>query len=406
MAGGYGASNRDLAKGIKNDNERAAYIARQSLVDYQALGSYGNTLRRYFIPFWAWREGQFRRYANLFRNIWADSAEVWKAEGAGKGAKKAIPAATLAATFGARLAVKMLFYTSMIQIVNESVRHATDCPDVPLGTRPVMLVGCDADTGDAITVKMPGAFREYFDAIGLQDVATAYQAWQAGRGGALEAVSAVGMALVNNLAAGFSPVKVGLEYVANQSYYPDVFAPRPIRDMTEHLLKTIRLDLPYKVFNDRPVMGSSDSWFWTFLNLASVGSVAKPQSLGERSWAAIRAKQYAFLESNDLPPFAGGQITPFQNAVYYWRLAKRRGNPGQEAKYLAVAQEAWKEEALKGARKSDFGSALSNALKSYHPLGPLMDNKLMLDRFLDSLTPEEEAMKDLSLKWYAGFVAN
>lgn len=75
------ASNRYIIKGLHSVEDKAYQLSKDLLGAYDEVGKMGQTLRRYWIPFYSFTETNLKRYYRMFENIIASNDDIPKKAG-------------------------------------------------------------------------------------------------------------------------------------------------------------------------------------------------------------------------------------------------------------------------------------------------------------------------------------
>ena len=82
---GYGGARREMVNNLADWTEVAAHVARETLGDYAALTKIGRELRDKHMPFYSWKEVNWKYYYRFWRNAYdvykGDANEALKAQG-------------------------------------------------------------------------------------------------------------------------------------------------------------------------------------------------------------------------------------------------------------------------------------------------------------------------------------
>ena len=231
---------KEVTANITDDLDCMAFIARETIGDYQVVGHYRGKLRRHIagIPFWAWTETLFRRYGNFTRNVYATAA------GEGR----------YGLALGMMMKAWMVF--TAIHTWNHMMRELAGCPDANPEGCLMLTVGCD-DEGNVYQLRTPGMLSDFLAWWGAPEIVKAVEEVNAGRGDLRDASLDLAFAPASKLVSGVSPfLKVPAEMLLGRTVFPDLRAPRELRDPARHLANVWRLEDVYDVVRGRPSRAS------------------------------------------------------------------------------------------------------------------------------------------------------
>jgi len=98
-----------------------------------------------------------------------------------------------------------------------------------------------------ISIRFQGALSDALSFFGAEDLPSDYKDVTEGKSTIQEKMLEIPKGLATRVIQGIRPdIKMFGEVLTGSSIYPDPFSPRPIRDTLEHVLKTFKLDIPYK----------------------------------------------------------------------------------------------------------------------------------------------------------------
>lgn len=199
-----------------------------------------------------------------------------------------------------------------------------------------------------------------------------------------EQVMEAGKATMNRLLNSMRPdTKALYETLTGQSTYPDALSPRPVRDKMENILKTFKLDMPYRYAIGRPGRGK-DVAEHLFNDL--LGIVTYTTEPGVQAYYYTRRSVFDWKDRHGLES-GGGKPTKKGNALYYYRQALKYGDLSAAKRYLQ--------------KYYDLGGNLrgvNSSIKMAHPLAGI--KKIDRYQFRKELSAKETKRLDLALKWY------
>ena len=139
----------------------------------------------------------------------------------------------------------------------------------------------------------------------------------------------------SKLVAGVSPfLKVPAEMLLGRTVFPDLRAPRELRDPARHLANVWRLEDVYDVVRGRPSREPAGTLPW-FRSM-----VFERRSAGEKSYHTIRALAFDWkkrVKGSDVKVIVKSEGA---DDVYYYRQALRLGQKDVAARYLARIEAA------------------------------------------------------------------
>lgn len=175
------------------------------------------------------------------------------------------------------------------------------------------------------------------------------------------------------------------EATTGRTLYPDPWGGgRPIRDVTEHILRTFSLDSIYNKAVGKPQKGGGGWQQWFVNDLKNL--VTYETAPGEAAYYNVKKKMYDYLDEKGIER-PSPNPTNRSNALYYYRQALKYGDIPAAAKYKKKYFE------LGGTHRG-----LQSSVKRAHPLAGL-PKRLRYD-FRRSLSPEEEQTLRRAIAWY------
>lgn len=369
---GYGATKPELVDNLDDPKDKAGLLARELVGDYGNISHFGQGIRRYLIPFWSWTEINTKRYVRLFRNAW----------GQGGGAVGRVAGVTIwkGAKVSAHLYIRMAILYTLVSLYN-NVFHGDDEDELNAEDRVRLHLNLGRDEDGTIrTLRFQGALSDFLSWFGLENAVAALVEIEAGRASAGDVLLAVAKAPLNKLAGSITPlIRTPFELATKQSFWPDMFNPRPIRDRLRESLRLFSLENEYDWLSGKPTRGYGESLS---------GAVISKRNVGESAYFRIKTLSREFLQRERGTSGMSSFTSPRSEALYSYRLAKRFGDKDAEAKYL---------EEMKGLgmKRKD----LIKSIKRAHPLGGLP--KKYRRKFYSTLTTKEREQLSRATKWYA-----
>ena len=369
----YAASNPaqvDAAKG----NEKAALLARDLIGDYGNISQAGQWLRQRMIPFWSWMEINAPRYVRLMRNASLEGKGTGRVagtivkKGAFKTAKIALQANIL---YGAITA----WNAAMMQMldIDEKEKRA-----LYFNRRQLHLILGRAEDGKLRTIRMQGALSDALDWFALGNWPDVIRDIQQKRISGKDQLAETAKAPINRIVNASHPVlKTTGEIITGKQIYPDIWKPRPIRDKTEHALRILSLDMPWRWLTGKPVRGVKDD---------ALSVLVYSNDPAERSYWNVKRMTYDYLDRVGIEK-PSIEPTKKSSALYYYKQAKRFKDEKAAEKYLKRYIE------LGGTFKG-----LKRSFKMTAPLGGLTRKQRY--PFLKTLSPEEKGQVEMAEEWF------
>lgn len=370
---GYGAADPRIIDALSNPKDKAAMLARSLVGDYGAVSHYGQGIRNKIIPFYSWMEVNAKRYNQLIMNAFD--------QGIGQGLKTGgLTAGILGARASVYLGVRMAALNMLIGAYNH-IFHADDEEKLSTLDRQQLhvILGHDKD-GNIHTLRLQGALSDFLDWFGYSDAVAAMKEVEKGRGSYGDVIKTMATAPVNKIAGGLTPfIKTPLELATGQSYFPDVFKPRPIQDRGREVARLFSAENEYDAlpFINKPTRGYWQSW---------LQAVDYSRNVGEISYNNTMERIRGFKESKGVEG-AGSYSTPKSRAIREFKQARRYGDD-------KAAEAALGKLVIQGVTRED----LENSLIRSAPLAGLARK----DRaeFLAGLAPKEQDQVKAAEDWY------
>lgn len=373
----YGASNRGevdalykaVEEGKLEKNDVSAKLARELIGDYGNLSTAGQWLRTHMIPFYSWIEINTPRYMRLFRNA------PYEGIGRGRAAKRATWA-TAKKTTG--LAVRAQALYGLVNLWNKTFFADEEKRLGDAQRRQLHLILGKREDGSIISVKFQGAFSDMMAMVGLEDYPTDIAEVASGKAPISEKAKEAAIAFPQRLIQSARPIaKAGTEALVGYGLYPDITAPRPIRDPFEHLARTFSVSPVYKYLAGKPTRGIKEDI--KSLLLFSTDP-------GEASYYTTKEMLFDFLKEKGVET-PSMKPTKRSNALYYYKQSLRFGDEKKAEKFLNKYKE------LGGTRRG-----FKTSITKTHPLAMLP--KKYRAEFSEGITPEEKEVIERSIEWY------
>ena len=319
----YGASIREEIDAIPDPRDKAFTLSNELLGAYDDISPAGQVTRRHLIPFWSWKEINLRRYVQLFRNATLDAKTTTQL------LKKAgLPAAMATTRGGIRMASFMLKASALwaaMQAYN-NLRYPEEERELDeyQRNRPHLILGREAD-GSVRYFSNLGALGDFLSWFGLDVAPQLVDDWFRGRRTALEIAQTMAKSPINLIVQGLGPtLKTPAEIAARQTFFPDVFTPRTIRDRGHYLFRSIALGDEYAAIFGKPSRGYLDSLKDLFYYRIDPGQGA---------YRDILDVKQRFLRRHGRS-YAGFADSPRGEALYHFKLSLRYKDGELAKKYL------------------------------------------------------------------------
>jgi hypothetical protein len=369
---GYGATKPEIVDAVKDVKDRAALLARDTIGDYGNVSHYGRWLRTNLLPFYSWMEVNTKRYWRLSKNAWGQGIGKGLAVGGG-----------LALAGGARttgmLVLRMAMLYGLVTLWNNLVfGDEEDELDEAERMGLHIILGRYSD-GTIRTLRFNGAFPDFLNWIGFEDAARAFSKIESGRASWGDVLTTIAKAPANKVGQGLRPdLKLTVESLAGERFFPDIFNPRPLRDGWRNAFQALALENEYDAILDKPSKGYLNSW---------LKGPLKTHDTGEVAYNKIRGLAGEWLRKKTGAEGVSAMETPRSNALRDYKTARRYGDVEAARK----AEERMRELGITAADRNA-------AIKRAHPLGgiPIKDR----GAFLQTLTPKERESLSRATEWY------
>lgn len=341
------ASNRYIIKGLHSVEDKAYQLSKDLLGAYDEVGKMGQTLRRYWIPFYSFTETNLKRYYRMFENIIASNDDIPKK--AGKLLLKALMVNMLG--------LLMIAWNKLV------MKDADDQLPPSVRNVPHLTLGKVGD--DVYAFRQLGSFSEILEWIGLDDykwtsedfVAPLDKAW--------------GM---------ITPfVKLPVELASGLNFYPSLTEPRAIRDKWQHFFNSLGVDDIYSEVTGKPTKGVGE---------ILKGGLVYNYDYQESAYYEILDIKRNYQGSNDNTIYGTDAKS---NALYYMKTAIRYNDKKAALKYLDEYFE--------------HGGTGKGIKQSFATLNPMYgytskDNIEKGNAFIASLTDDEKEKLKIAQDYY------
>jgi hypothetical protein len=371
----YGVSIPEQVDKEETNEDKAALISRELIGDYGNISQAGQTIRRKLIPFYSWMEINAPRYVKLFRNLPLE----------GKGRKNAITFGSLA--FGkqaAILAFKAGLLYAMINMWNLIFFPDEEEEMGMTGRRQLHIILGRWPDGTIISLRFQGALSDALEWFGGEDFPADIKDLATRKTSFYDLFKEAALAPVQKIARGIRPdIKLPFELVSGKSTYPDIFRQKPIRDIGQHILQTVSLDIPYTWATGKPKQGGNfmERFLYDFSNLLVYST-----DPGQTAYYETRELADKFLRKQGYErPMV--EPTNKSNALYYYKQALRYGDLKAAQKYIKQYEK------LGGTFKG-----LQISIKLSHPMAGIPIR--FRGGFMKSLSAQDQSKLKSAIRWY------
>lgn len=317
--GNYGASIKETVDALEDPKDRAFKLSNELIGAYDRISVNGQHLRRYWMPFWSWKEVNFTRYKQLVKNAFKN--------------KQYGPGARFAAAKSASILVKLMFAYGMLQIWNHLFfsEEEAELNERTRNRAHIILPPGKTEDGKITYLDGIGAVGDLLAWVGADSAASHLMAGDVMHDRMTLKELAVTMlkAPFNVLAQSLGPLPVKLpsELFANSSSYPDVFSPSPIRDRGQHVAQQLTPFGPeYNALAGKP----GKPYFGPESLRSMVVSTQDPGSAAYHNWQGIEDKWRGRMGK---PSFSAYQRSPKGQALADWAQSVRMKDQAGIVKY-------------------------------------------------------------------------
>lgn len=379
---------------------KAAKIARRTFVDYGEMSANGEVLRKAWIPFWSWMEGNFKYHRALCRNL----RDLQKA-----GEISALRGHTVATINASRIAAGVILRYALTHgaihiwnnVIAPLVFGGPDDDDLEkyMGTvdrrRMHIITGFDPETKEVRLMYTPNALSDVMEWFSGNQLVGSMIDGMTGRvpmaQAAQEWAASVGPNVLNKIVQSFAPtIKVPYTFGARQRIFPDVLDQRSI---PTHDLQWAILEQMVDQFTAEQIRRVLDPDFVQPRELKDWAQqlILQQRTRNPESWAyySIRDKAADWAEEKYGSSVEWGAnnsrdaraVSGFRKAIYYGDVS---------------AAAHWYQQLL------DFGYTRERFQASIRNQNPLNGINVG-DRaaFLKTLTPYEREQVQLAMQHYA-----
>jgi hypothetical protein len=375
----FGASIPEEVMALSDIDDRAFKLANDLLGAYDEVSVLGQAIRKDLIPFWSWKEVNFKRYLRFIRNAAIDPKV------AGKAAKGARIGASLTGHTALRIGgflVKAAGLWGLLAAWNETMFPEAErdlSEDVKKKPHIILYVNKD---GQPVAFTRLGMLADFLSMFGIDGPPqNMVRDFLNGKKTAQEIAIEMGKDFVNEqLVQGLRPdIKMFAETVAGKQIYPNVFEPRPIRDRGLYLAEQLGLGDEYKAIANLPSR--------PYLQNLKQNIVAYTYDPNQSAYYEIQDLKHDFLKKTGKEGNFSGTITPRSQALYNYKLAIRFEDKEAAQRYL-------KEYAVLGGTAQGLQTSLSN-MEPLHGLSTAEKTA-----FMRSLSEDERRRLTQAVRFY------
>ncbi len=391
----FGASIPEEIMGLKNIKDRAARLSNEQLGAYDEVSVAGSKLREFIIPFWSWKELNFKRYGRLMKNAARDGNVA-----ATVGKTLAIKAPVTALRVG-KFAIKAAGVWSALEVYN-NVMFKDEEADLPedVRRRPHVVLGRNPD-GTVRYFSRVGMLGDFLEWFGLDGAPGQVRDLVSGKKTVKDIALDMAKAPLKAVSGMVSPLyKAPFEIAARKTLFPDPLNPRPIRDRGQYLARNLGFEDEYKALAKIPGKGGTLLGKTWEAGKRSLWYESDPE---ETAYAEVRDMKGDWMKKTTGETPRDGSTTPSGQALYYFRLAVRYNSP-KEAEYYLKQYVALRTKTLdmKGVEKDEADrrivQGIRQTFKNMEPLAGLtMKQKV---EFIKSLNGEDRETLAKAYKFY------
>ena len=261
----YGASMPEEINALKDIKDKAYWLSNDLLGAYDRVSVMGNVLRDHIIPFWSWKEVNFKRYVQFAKNAAADGnlATMVGSKVLGSLAKSPYTAYRVGSFL-----IKATAMWSGLQVWN-NLMFPDEEKELSSGerNRPHIILGKTSE-GKIINFTRVGSLGDFLQWFGLDAAPKYVDALFKGNMTLTEIAEDMAKSPVNVVASGITPfIKTPMELASGRTYFPDLFKPRTIRDRGLYLAQSLGLDNEYKAVAGLPSPRLFLKWWQGLLSM-------------------------------------------------------------------------------------------------------------------------------------------
>jgi hypothetical protein len=342
----YGASIPEEIQGLHDIESRAFFLSNDLLGAYDRVGVAGQALREHLFPFWSWKEVNFRRYVQMFKNA---ANEGKTAQMLGRKVLGGTARTPFAAYRVGKFLIKATAFWTALQVWNHT-RFPEEEDQLPesVRSRPHIILGRD-ENGEILYFSRIGALGDLLEWFGLDTAPQYIDQWMKGKRSLKEIALDMAKQPVNIIVQGGVPfLKLAGETITRRALFPDVFKPGTVRDRGYHIARSFGLENEYRAIAGKPSRPYRKSIFNFFGYRVDPDQAAYGDIYTEKNHFLKKIGKYG----------EGFWLTPAGNALYNARSALRYQDTKAAMKYMGeylqmkVDQGVPVKEALKGLDRS------------------------------------------------------
>jgi hypothetical protein len=372
----YGASRKEIIDSLTSNKDKAAMLARKTVGDYGDISHYGAKMRQKAYPFWSWVEVNSKRYWRLGANAMDHGVVAGIKTGSLIGATLGLRATTW-------VGMRTLAVYATVNLWN-NLMYGEDEEQLTTDQRARLHINLGrTDDGKIRTIRFQGALSDFLDWGGFGDVTDTIVEVESGRAKWSDVLSAFAKAPVNKFVGGITPfVKVPVELIRGESWWPDVFHPRRIRDRYRYAAQLWAIENEYDLLMGKASPGYLSKWGTAAWNETDVGQAAYNQ---------LRSAAYIWRERTTDKKGSSSFSTPRSDALYELKQAQRFDDKEAEArardKVISLSKS-----------RADGLKAIRQYKKKSKPLAML--NKKERREFMKTLTDREKERLKQAEAWH------
>jgi hypothetical protein len=380
----YGASNRELIDGLLKIEDKSYQVANDALVNYAQTSESGRNLADWFL-FWSYREGNFRRWYNLFRNIPVDEGRaraILKASGmlAGKSVAKLTGVAVVR---GAQTIVMLSLLQALTNAFNWLLwpDEENEMAD-EVRSKPHLIFGRD-DNGNVLYWQTYDAMTELLSWVGLDQWVKQFKGIDEGKG--KDVVLDVMFAPVNQVYGLWNPLlgKYAMEMLMGKTGWPKIQEARPVRDEAEYFAGIFGLVPEYQLITGKPTKG--------YLRDRGKSLLINRADTGQSAYFKTNEMVEDFLDSKNRGKFygepQGENAKSKRDALYNLKRAIQFHDYEAQQKYTRLYR-----------KYGGTFQGLRQSVRVAHPLAAIPE--ALQAEFRNGLTLSQQKTVDRAMEWY------
>lgn len=376
----FGASLREEIMALRDPRDKAFRLSNELLGAYDEISVGGKWLRRYAIPFWSWKELNFKRYIRLFRNA-VEDGRLTQAVG-GKLLGTAIKTPITAMRVG-KFALKAYALWGALEAWN-NLKYPDIEKSLPpsIKNRPHIVLG-ENEKGEAVYFTRLGALGDFLEWFGNEFSPHTVADFLSGKKSLKEVAEMMAKGPPEEIIRGLSPFhKLPFELATRQALFPEVFNPSLIRDRGLYLARQVGLENEYSALAGKPSEPYKETIPLFFAYKTDPNQLAYRKILDTKRDFMRKIGKKA----------EGFWLTARGNALYNLKLAHRYKDEKAKKKYLSKYIDYYISEGRATGRplaeiEKAIAQGLHRSLSNMHPLSGMNEYERM--QFRNSLTQED-----------------